>query len=194
MLAHAILHRIDPNPMNSLWPSGRAFLRLLALAAASTAGGFNPFALRGRAATRLQAAAPLFEEIPAATSGIKWVHDNAMSPDRHLPETMGPGVAFFDYDNDGWADIFMVNSGASDFYQPKTPIKNALYKNNRNGTFTDVTDKAGVAGGKQFGMGCAIADFDNDGFADILVTAYGTCTLYRNNGDGTFADVTEKAG
>ncbi len=173
--------------MNPLSPSRRAFLRLLALAGASSAGGFNPLALRGRAAT------PIFEAIPPATSGLRWVHDNAMSPNRHLPETMGPGVAFFDYDNDGWMDIFMVNSGASDFYQPTTPLKNALYKNNRNGTFTDVTDAAGVAGGKEFGMGCAIADYDNDGYADILVTAYGRCTLYHNNGNGTFTDVTEKA-
>jgi len=107
---------------------------------------------------------------------------------------MGPGVAFCDYDNDGWADIFMVNSGVRDFYQPKTPLRNALYKNNRNGTFTDVTDAAGVAGGHDFGMGCAVADYDNDGFPDILVTAYGRCTLYHNNGNGTFTDVTEKAG
>ena len=68
-----------------------------------------------------------------------------MSANRYLPETMGPGVAFFDYDNDGWVDIFMVNSGASDFYTPQRPLKNALYKNNRDGTFTDVTDKSGLA-------------------------------------------------
>ncbi len=117
-----------------------------------------------------------------------------MSADRYLPETMGPGVAFLDYDNDGWVDIFLVNSGQADFYQPKTPLKNALYKNNRDGTFTDVTDKAGVAGGREFGMGCAIADYDNDGYPDILVTAYGRCTLYHNNGNGTFTDVTDKAG
>ena len=117
-----------------------------------------------------------------------------MSANRYLPETMGPGVAFFDYDNDGWMDIFMVNSGAADFYQPPAPLKNALYKNNRDGTFTDVTDKAGVAGGREFGMGCAIADYDNDGYQDILVTAYGRCTLYHNNGNGTFTDVTDKAG
>jgi hypothetical protein len=117
-----------------------------------------------------------------------------MSPERYLPETMGPGVAFFDYDNDGWMDIFMVNSGPADFYKPATPLKNVLYKNNRDGTFTDVTDAAGVAGGKEFGMGCAIADFDNDGYQDILVTAYGNCTLYKNNGNGTFTDVTAKAG
>jgi hypothetical protein len=142
----------------------------------------------------LLAATPLFEEVPPSVSGITWTHDNALSADRYLPETMGPGVAFIDYDNDGWVDIFMVNSGASDFYKPATPLKNALYRNNRDGTFTDVTDKAGVAGGREFGMGCTIADYDNDGYPDILVTAYGRCTLYHNNGDGTFTDVTDKAG
>jgi enediyne biosynthesis protein E4 len=139
----------------------------------------------------VHAAPPVFEEVPASVSGISWVHENAMSPERYLPETMGPGVAFLDYDNDGWMDIFLVNSGGPvDFYTPKAPLKNALYKNNRDGTFTDVTDKAGVAGGKEFGMGCAVGDFDNDGYCDILVTAYGKCTLYKNNGDGTFTDVT----
>jgi hypothetical protein len=179
-------------PRGIVLPSRRQFLRLLGLSGLSFAG--HPF---GGARARLSAgqpAAPLFEEIPAGVSGISWVHENAMSDNRYLPETMGPGVAFFDYDNDGWMDIFMVNSGAADFYAPKTPLRNALYKNNRDGTFTDVTDKAGVAGGREFGMGCAIADYDNDGYADILVTAYGRCTLYRNNGDGTFTDVTEKAG
>ena len=144
--------------------------------------------------TALNAAGPLFEEVPPSVSGIGWKHDNAMSVSRYLPETMGPGVAFFDYDNDGWMDVFLVNSGSSDFYTPAVPLKNALYKNNRNGTFTDVTDAAGVAGGKEFGMGCAIADYDNDGYQDILVTAYGRCTLYHNNGNGTFTDVTVRAG
>jgi hypothetical protein len=160
--------------------------QFLGLVAASTLMPFH----RGRVA----AAAPLFEEIPASISGINWVHENAMSSNRYLPETMGPGVAFFDYDNDGWMDIFMVNSGAADFYKPSAPLKNALYKNNRDGTFTDVTERAGVGGGQAFGMGCAIADYDNDGYADIFVTAYGRCTLYHNNGNGTFTDVTAKAG
>jgi hypothetical protein len=142
---------------------------------------------------RARGAAPLFEEIPASKSGIRFVHENAMSPEHYLPETVGPGCAFFDYDNDGWMDIYLVNSGACDFYQPKTPLRNALYKNNRDGTFTDVTDQAGVAGGT-FGMGCAVGDYDNDGNADLLVTAYGTSILYHNNGDGTFTDVTGKAG
>lgn len=138
-------------------------------------------------------AAPLFEEIPPSASGIAWVHDNAMSDERYLPETLGPGCAFIDYDNDGWMDIYLVNSGSSDFYHPKTPVRNALYRNNRDGTFTDVTEKAGVAGGT-FGMGAAVGDFDNDGFPDLFVTAYGACILYKNNGNGTFTDVTAKAG
>ena len=142
---------------------------------------------------RALVAPSLFEEVPPAASGIRWLHTNAMSPDRYLPETMGPGVAFLDYDNDGWMDLYMVNSGPCDFFKPKEPLKNALYRNNRDGTFTDVTDKAGVAGGT-FGMGVAVGDYDNDGFPDILVTSYGRCILYHNNGDGTFSDVTDKAG
>jgi hypothetical protein len=173
----------------STLPSRRRFLQILGAAGASAVGGC------GRIVPPLLAQAPpLFEEIPPSKSGITWVHENAMSPERYLPETMGPGVAFFDYDNDGRVDIFMVNSGPCDFYKPQAPLKNALYRNNGDGTFTDVTDKAGVAGGREFGMGCAIADYDNDGYQDILVTAYGRCTLYHNNGDGTFTDVTGKAG
>src|SRR5436190_6968330 len=90
-------------------------------------------------------------------AGITWVHDNAISPERFLPETVGAGCVFFDYDNDGWMDIYLVNSGPSDFFAPAKPIKNALYRNNHDGTFTDVTDKAGVAGGT-FGMGVAAED------------------------------------
>ena len=140
-----------------------------------------------------QAPKPLFEQIPGSVSGLTWVHENAMSPERYLPETMGPGCAFLDYDNDGWMDIYLVNSGPSDFFKPKKPLRNALYKNNRNGTFTDVTEAAGVVGGA-FGMGVAAADYNNDGYVDLFVTAYGRCTLYRNNGNGTFTDVTESVG
>ncbi|PYS85601.1 MAG: CRTAC1 family protein, partial [Acidobacteria bacterium] len=134
-----------------------------------------------------------FVEVPPETSGITWVHDNAHSPERYLPETVGAGCAFLDYDNDGWLDIYLVNSGPSDFFTPQKPLKNALYHNNHDGTFTDVTDKAGVAGGT-FGMGVAAADYDGDGWVDLYVTAYGRNILYRNNGDGTFTDVTAKAG
>ena len=151
------------------------------------------FALRPLQAAAQTNAPVVFTEISPKESGINWTHSNAMSPQRYLPETVGAGCAFLDYDNDGWMDIYFVNSGASDFYTPKTPLKNALYHNNHDGTFTDVTDKAGVAGGT-FGMGVAAGDFDGDGWQDIYVTAYGRNILYHNNGNGTFTDVTEKAG
>ena len=138
-------------------------------------------------------ARPLFEEIQSEKSGIAWVHENGMSDMRYLPETMGPGCAFLDFDNDGWMDIYLVNSGPSDFFQPKKPIRNALYRNNRDGTFTEVTEKAG-AGGGMFGMGVAVGDYNNDGYPDLFVTGYGRSILYHNNGDGTFTDITEKAG
>ena len=116
-----------------------------------------------------------------------------MSESHFLPEALGPGCAFLDYDNDGWMDIFLVNSGPSDFWKPAKPIRNALYKNNRDGTFTDVTENAGVCG-HRLGMGVAVGDYDNDGWPDLFVTAYGKCILYKNNHDGTFTDVTEHAG
>ncbi|HEX8163625.1 MAG TPA: CRTAC1 family protein [Pyrinomonadaceae bacterium] len=145
-----------------------------------------------------QSAAPVkspvtFVEVSPAASGITWTHANAMSAERYLPETVGAGCAFFDYDNDGWMDIYLVNSGPSDFYAPKQPLRNALYRNNRDGTFTDVTERAHVAGGT-FGMGAAAGDYDGDGWQDLYVTAYGLNALYRNNRDGTFTDVTAKAG
>src|SRR5467141_737370 len=134
-----------------------------------------------------------FEEIPPAMSGITWVHSAGKSAARYLPETTGPGCAFLDYDNDGWMDIYFVNSGKCDFYDPNPPLRNALYRNNRDGTFTDVTEKARVTGGG-YGQGVAVGDYDGDGFPDLYVTQYGRNMLYHNNGDGTFTDVTEKAG
>jgi hypothetical protein len=145
-------------------------------------------------ATFFGAPTALFEEIPPARSGIRWTHDNAFSARRYLPESLGPGVAFVDYDNDGWMDILLVNSGESDFYRPTTKPRNGLYRNNRNGTFTDAAGPAGIAGGDSFGMGVAVGDYDNDGYQDLFVTAYGRSTLYRNARDGTFADVTAAAG
>jgi len=134
-----------------------------------------------------------FSEIPSSVSGITWSHTAGNSPDKYLPETTGAGCAFLDYDNDGWMDIYLVNSGACDFYTPNPPLRNALYRNNRDGTFADVTEKAGVLGGG-YGMGAAVGDYNGDGFPDLYVSQYGRSILYRNNGDGTFTDVTEKAG
>jgi hypothetical protein len=165
-------------------------LSLLSLSVCARAAGFQ-----SRPAEGAPAAAPqvTFTEVTAKESGISWAHNNAMSPGRYLPETVGAGCAFFDYDNDGWMDVYLVNSGPSDFYAPKPSPRNALYRNNRDGTFTDVTDKAGVAG-ETFGMGAAAGDFDGDGWQDLYVTSYGRNILYRNQGDGKFTDVTDRAG
>jgi len=150
-------------------------------------------AQQGQPAIGPSAGPIVFQEVSPKTSGITWVHDNAASPPHYLPETIGPGCAFLDYDNDGWVDIFLVNSGPSDFFTPQKPLRNALYHNNHNGTFTDVTEKAGLAETKSFGMGVAVGDYDGDGWPDIYITGYGHNTLYRNNGDGTFTDVSEKS-
>jgi len=132
-----------------------------------------------------------FVEVPSAESGISWVHTAGKSAEHYLPETTGAGCAFLDFDNDGWMDIYLVNSGKCDFFNPNPPLHNALYRNNRDGTFTDVTAKAGVGGGG-YGQGVAVGDYDGDGFPAIYVTQYGRNILYHNNGDGTFTDVTEK--
>ncbi len=163
--------------------SRRSFLRTTAGAAGLVACG------------RYAAAAVTypFTEVPASASRITWVHTAGKSPQKYLPETTGAGCAFLDYDNDGWMDIYLVNSGKCDFYDPNPALRNALYRNNRDGTFTDVTQKAGVGAGG-YGQGVAVGDYDGDGFPDLYVTQYGSSILYHNNGDGTFTDVTAKAG
>jgi len=149
--------------------------------------------LLARSAGAAAGADSIFSEIPPSTSGITWVHNAAKSLSKYLPESTGPGCAFLDFDNDGWMDIYLVNSGKCDFFTPARPLRNALYRNNRDGTFTDVTEKAGVAAGG-FGQGVAVGDYDGDGFPDLYVTQYGKSILYHNNGDGTFTDATAKAG
>ena len=165
--------------------SRRGFLR--GLAGLSATAAFENVPLLGAASL------PTFEEILPSKSGITWVHTAGRSPQKYLPESSGAGCAFLDFDNDGWMDIYLVNSGKCDFYNPTPPLRNALYRNNRDGTFTDVTEKAGVAGGS-YGMGVAVGDYDGDGYPDIYITSYGRNILYHNNGNGTFTDVTAKAG
>src|ERR1700736_985932 len=100
-----------------------------------------------------------FEEVLPEKSGIRWVHSNGKSPEKYLPESSGAGCAFLDYDNDGWMDIYLVNGGKCDFFDPQPPLSNALYRNNRDGTFTDVTEAAGVSA-RGYGQGVAVGDYD----------------------------------
>jgi len=126
--------------------------------------------------------------------GITFVQDSTQSEEKYYLETMGTGVGFLDYDQDGLMDLFFVQSGPTDAYKPAHPLRSALYRNNGDGTFTDVTDKAGVGGEGQYGQGVAVGDFNNDGYPDLYVTGYGRAILYRNNGNGKFTDITAKAG
>src|SRR5438045_515422 len=179
------------------WFTRRQFLKTLSIAGAgywatTKSIGLSLGASAVQVVPKPTTVKPLFEEVPASASGITWHHVNGRSAEYYLPETTGAGCAFFDYDNDGWMDIYLVNSGKSDFFSPNPPLRNALYRNNRDGTFTDVTEKAGVAGGG-YGMGVAVGDYDGDGWPDLYVTQYGRSILYHNNGNGTFTDVTEKA-
>ena len=113
---------------------------------------------------------------------------------KYIIETTGTGVAIFDYDNDGWPDIFFVNGTTlEDAKAGKSGPTNHLYHNKHDGTFTDVTHKAGLDV-EMFGLGVAVGDYDNDGYDDLFVTAYGQNHLFHNNGNGTFTDVTQKAG
>jgi enediyne biosynthesis protein E4 len=147
-------------------------------------------------------ATPIFNVKPLR--GIDFILQNSPTPGKFLIETMPGGVALFDYNNDGLLDIFLVNGGhiAESLHVPENFDRanprywNRLYRQNRDGSFSDVTQAAGLAnaGNGNYGMGIAVGDYDNDGYPDLFVTSYGKNILYHNNGDGTFTDVTAKAG
>jgi enediyne biosynthesis protein E4 len=126
-------------------------------------------------------------------AGIRFRHNNGAFGKKYLPETNGSGCAFLDYDNEGWQDMLLINSTSFDDAPKKINSVMALYHNNQNGTFTDVTKAAGLAK-PMYGQGVAVGDYDNDGFVDIFVTALGQSRLFRNNGAGKFIDVTVKTG
>ena len=126
------------------------------------------------------------------SAGIDFHHNSGAFGAKYLPETLGPGCAFIDYDADGWLDILLVNGTGWPGRKPQ-PSTLSLYRNNRNGTFTDVTRRAGLAV-EMYGLGVAVADYNNDGFPDILITCVGQNRLFQNTGKGTFIDVTNKAG
>jgi hypothetical protein len=162
----------------------RASQRCASLAAAALAAA--------GAAVSGQPVAPGFVNI-APRAGIDFRHINGASAVRYLPEIMSGGGLFFDYDNDGWEDLFLVDGGS--FVDPAVAARarHRLYRNRGNGTFEDATARAGIGHG-QYGMGACAADFDNDGFVDLYVTNVGPNTLYRNSGGKSFSDVTRAAG
>jgi enediyne biosynthesis protein E4 len=163
-----------------LRPASKACLLLLLLAAGATAlpPDVDPV---------------VFEE-SAEARGIRFVTHSSRSERRYQPETMVAGVALFDYDDDGWLDVYVVNGAPIETLEKNEPrFWNRLYHNRGDGTFTDVTEAAGVAG-RGYDLGVVAADYDSDGDTDLLVAGLRRNTLFRNNGDGTFTDVTEAAG
>jgi enediyne biosynthesis protein E4 len=136
----------------------------------------------------------VFQDIAKSAGLTTWHHSAGTPKKEFILEAKGPGVCLIDYDNDGWLDIYLVNGANFDFLAGKSPAPHAaLFRNNHDGTFTNVTEKAGVANDR-WGFGCVVADYDNDGYPDIYVSNYGKNRLYRNNHDGTFKDVAEQAG
>ena len=185
-------------------PTRRDFLKATALA---TSGRMiesllyphsqaRPQAMLGSACAAAPTAAPLdvrFVNVaPTARLSHKTIYGGE-EKNTYLLETTGCGVAFFDYDNDGWLDLFFVNGSRLEGFPKGQEPTNHLYKNNRDGTFTDVTANAGLlcAG---WGQGACVGDYDNDGFEDLFITYWGRNILYHNNGNGTFSDVTDRAG
>ena len=143
------------------------------------------------------------EGTPLGVSFVDVVHQSGLNiqttyggegSNKYLLETTGCGLAFYDYDNDGWLDLFLVNGWRLDGFAPGQEPHCHLFKNNRDGTFTDVTAGSGLEHKTGWGQACCVGDYDNDGHDDLFVTYYGQNALYRNHGDGTFTDVTDKAG
>jgi hypothetical protein len=149
-------------------------------------------ATAGALPDRQQAPPPVFLDVTEGT-GLRWGIQQLALRGWNVVETMGGGGGFVDYDGDGWLDIYLVSYSTAPQGKDGHPVGDALYRNNGDGTFRDVTAKAGIRGIHR-GMGLAVGDYDNDGHSDLFVTAYGSSTLYHNEGDGTFRDVTAKAG
>jgi len=146
---------------------------------------------KGPAAKDSASALPVFHD-RARQAGVAFQHTNGATPQKYMPETMGSGGLLFDFDGDGWLDIFLVDGGSLADPQASARARYPLYRNNRDGTFSDVTARSGLRP-LRYGMGACAADYDNDGHVDLYLTGFEGNALYSNNGDGTFSDVTAKA-
>jgi enediyne biosynthesis protein E4 len=166
---------------------------LLALCVAASLA-LQQKAAPGKPTTKQEPAIPVRYTDVRQSAGITFLQDGTGTEEKYYLETMGTGVGWIDYDQDGLMDLYFVQTAATDIYKPPKPLRSALYHNNGDGTFTDVTEKSGVGGSGHYGQGVAVGDFDNDGYPDLYVTGYQNAILYHNNGDGTFTDVTAKAG
>jgi len=193
-----------------LFPSRRVFLKSLSRSALvlsldSVLSLADPLRRRANSLWQQPASNPKTDSAPAIDPGISFINVaresglNAKTiyggehKNKYLLETTGCGIAFYDYDNDGWLDIFLVNGTRLEGFPAGSEPISHLFKNNHDGTFTDVTLKAGVAH-SGWGQGCCVGDYDNDGWDDLFVTYFGKNVLYHNNGDGTFTDISQKAG
>ena len=183
------LRRLAPKARSVNWFAAAAILlftvptswpNFLAAASGSATLGPNPFKVQ-------------FEDV-TKQAGIHFHHERAASAEKLYVETMGAGAGWLDYNNDGWMDAILVNSGPTPLFHPATLPQPALYRNNGDGTFTDVTRESGIHSDGGFYFGVAIADYENDGYPDIYMTGYRHSVLYHNNHDGTFTDVTARAG
>src|ERR1035437_3646332 len=179
---------VPSNKQNGLW-TRRNLLRTVpaALASALLPGGLRAALPAGKPAAPFSH----FVDVAHAAGLTETTVYGEIDSFTYIIESMASGCAFFDYDNDGWMDIFML--GGRRLENTPTYATNRLYKNNRDGTFTDVTAKAGLLD-TDWAQGVCVGDYNNDGFEDLFLTYYGQNRLYRNNGDGAFTDVTAKAG
>ncbi len=177
--------RPSMSPPRRVWVCSRWQLRVIAVAAIALLSPYRTAA----ASNGLR-----FTDVTAA-SGVDFRHTDGRAGDLYFIETIGSGCALFDFDNDGWLDIYFVNAGETPWRadRDESAGANRLYRNNGDGTFTDSTQEAGV-GDTGYGVGVCVGDYDNDGWPDMYITGYGGTTLYRNLGDGTFEDATQAAG
>src|SRR2546425_182920 len=190
--------RLSPAPHRS-WIC--LHLALLALAGCGRARARLPSAATGSGGvTGIAATVPQFVD-RAREAGLRFVHDNGHHGPYYYPEMIGGGCGLLDVDGDGWLDLFLAQGAplpGRAVGDRAERFSDRLYRNNHDGTFTDITRSAGasgIAGGKKaYSIGCAVGDFDNDGHDDLLVTTYGRCLLYHNNGNSTFTDVAARAG